>query len=629
MCKYFFAGTLLMVFVQSAICQSGPYRPTDENLMPYGNRFMHWEKPQTSVRTYYVDQHHPAADDRNPGTEASPFLTISRAAQVLQAGERVVIKGGTYRETIIPVQGGTGPDSMIIYEAAPGEEVLVKGSEVLDPDTWVPSRGWQVGGRDHYGVIPDSILDRVVQYDLHDIDFKGYNPFGMLNLMEDPTHLDHTKVKMDTHFKKRGMLFVNGIPLEQVSRPVELTGKTAGAFWPEHNGLRIHVRFPDGVNYREAETEITAREQVFAPRAYGLGYIKISGIHFAMAGNGFPVPQRGIVSSARGHHWIIEDCIIEWANSLGVDLGNEMWNTTVGPHLGHHIFRRNIVRNCGVSGLQGQRGEHYLIEDNLFENIGWHDVEHGWESGAIKLHLSKHTLIRRNVFRNIVHAPGIWLDYLASENCRITRNVFTGITTARGAIYIEVSRKMMRIDHNVFHGLRSQYWISGDYGAGGSALYTDGSDSLHFDHNLAFDIENTGYGAYANAARIVQGRGGTDRNHLVTNNIFVDCRQHAIEFPNEHHKSDYNIFSRMPAGYLKIRYPEPSLLLDLQAWQDYYNWEKNGRLIPGLHFQLDPGSLTLTYQALEVLPAFAGPFQPQLTPGSAMDIDPRKNIQRP
>lgn len=618
---------VLFIAMASVITIAGenPFRQIDTSLMPYGNHFEIWEQPQHPVRTYYVSQEHPNASDQNPGTQDAPFLTISRAAEVLQPGETVMIGTGIYRETVTPPRGGSSPEKMIVYQAMPGAKVMIKGSEVLDRDGWQTSRGWQVGGRDHYGVIPDSILDAVYQYDLHDIEFKGYNPFGMVNLMVDQTHLDYTRVKMESHFKKRGLVFVDGQILEQVAKPVELTGKQHGAYWVEHNGLRIHVRFPDGKVPETAKVEITTREQLFAPIKYGLGYIKISGIHFAHAGNGFPVPQRGMVSSSRGHHWIIEDCVIEWANSLGVDLGNEMWNTTVGPQVGHHIFRRNIIRNCGVSGLQGQRGIYYLVEDNLFENIGWHDVEHGWESGAIKLHLSRHTLIRRNVFRNIVHAPGIWLDYLASENCRITQNVFTGITTARGAIYIEVSRKKMRIDHNVFHGLRSQYWISGDYGAGGSALYTDGSDSLRFDHNLAFDIENTGFGAYANPGRILAGRGGTDRNHEVIRNIFVDCRKHAIEFPNEHHFSDFNVFSDMPAGYLKLRYPEPTLLLDIKAWQDYYHWEKNGRYIPGLRFNIDPDNLLLTIRSGVTLPEGYGPFKDALEPGMILNIDPRKN----
>ena len=112
----------------------------------------------------------------------------------------------------------------------------------------------------------------------------------------------------------------------------------------------------------------------------------------------------------------------------------------------------------------------------------------------------------------------------------LPQNVFSDITTARGAVYLEASHNHSRVDHNIFHKLRSQYWLSGDYGAGGSALYTDGTDSIDFDHNLAIDIENTGYGAYLNAKRIVGDRGGITRWHDVRHNIFYDCQKHSIEF---------------------------------------------------------------------------------------------------
>jgi hypothetical protein len=325
------------------------------------------------------------------------------------------------------------------------------------------------------------------------------------------------------------------------------------------------------------------------------------------SGNGFPVPQRGMVSASRGHHFIIENCKIIWANSLGIDLGNEMWHTEIEEELGHHIFRQNEILNCGIAGLEGMRGENYLIEDNLFQNIGWQDAEHGFESGAIKLHMSKGTLIRRNVFRDVVYAPGIWLDYMASQNCRITQNVFTNITTARGCIYIEVSRRQIRIDHNFFHNTHSQYWISGDYGAGGNALYTDGSDSIIFDHNMALNIENTGYGSYANAARIVKGRGGTERNQKILNNIFIDCGKHAIELPNKYNHADYNIFSKMGSGYLTLKNPEPQLLLDLNAWQDYLNWGENSNYIKKIEVSFDDKNLELTIDGEDGMNE-AGPF---------------------
>ena len=74
-----------------------------------------------------MDNQNPRAADSNPGTKELPFSTINKAAQVLQPGERVVIMTGVYRERVVPKRGGTGPDKMISYEAAPGANVVVKG----------------------------------------------------------------------------------------------------------------------------------------------------------------------------------------------------------------------------------------------------------------------------------------------------------------------------------------------------------------------------------------------------------------------------------------------------------------------------------------------------------------------
>lgn len=58
-----------------------------------------------------------------------------------------------------------------------------------------------------------------------------------------------------------------------------------------------------------------------------ISLLSFSSIHaqdYVMA-NGFPVPQRGLVSTNRGHHWIIEDNTLLWANGVSLDVGKEDW----------------------------------------------------------------------------------------------------------------------------------------------------------------------------------------------------------------------------------------------------------------------------------------------------------------
>lgn len=56
--------------------------------------------PPTPSNTYYVDVNNPNASDNNPGTEALPFRTIQKAVTVVQAGDTILVKPGTYHELV-------------------------------------------------------------------------------------------------------------------------------------------------------------------------------------------------------------------------------------------------------------------------------------------------------------------------------------------------------------------------------------------------------------------------------------------------------------------------------------------------------------------------------------------------
>ena len=72
--------------------------------------------------------------DSNPGTPDEPLRTIQRGAELAQPGDTVTVHQGVYRERITPSRGGESDARCIVYQAAPGEKVVVKGSE--------PLKGW-------------------------------------------------------------------------------------------------------------------------------------------------------------------------------------------------------------------------------------------------------------------------------------------------------------------------------------------------------------------------------------------------------------------------------------------------------------------------------------------------------
>ncbi|WP_158560399.1 DUF7594 domain-containing protein [Paenibacillus contaminans] len=97
--------------------------------------------------TYYVS---PTGSDSNDGMSLStPFKTIQKAANVMVAGDLCYIRGGTYRETVIPVHSGTSGNT-ITFQNYNGEQVTVSG---LDPVT-----GWSLDAGSVYKAVMNGTL---------------------------------------------------------------------------------------------------------------------------------------------------------------------------------------------------------------------------------------------------------------------------------------------------------------------------------------------------------------------------------------------------------------------------------------------------------------------------------------
>jgi Right handed beta helix region len=73
----------------------------------------------------------PNGDDANPGTADRPWATINYAAQRVEAGDTIVIRGGEYvLHDQIRVGHSGRPDAWITFVAYPGEHPLINAKEV-------------------------------------------------------------------------------------------------------------------------------------------------------------------------------------------------------------------------------------------------------------------------------------------------------------------------------------------------------------------------------------------------------------------------------------------------------------------------------------------------------------------
>jgi hypothetical protein len=558
--------------------------PGDFDLLPDGTRFAFWDDKTNYTKELHVAQKNPQASDDNPGTIEKPLRTINAAARLLQPGEKVIIHEGIYRESVQPLRGGTSQDKMITYEAARGEKVIVTGSESWKP-VFQASTGYGVRARPRSSSTgtPETTEIKVWMGDLPPNFFIGYNPFTVRNTYRyisrwgragEPDWLARALLY-------RGAVYANGIPLKQVLGPAELA-QVENSFWAEDPGLRLHIRLSKDIDPSTISFEVTAREQVFAPKEFGLGYIKVSGFIFEHAADGPPVPQRAAVSTSRGHHWIIENNRIEWCNAEGIDLGSQDFAADRTYKGVGHIVRNNIIRNIGICGIAGPGMENILVEKNLIENVGLLDLERNCESAGLKFHGPHNTLVRQNIFRHINNASGIWFD-VASVNCRIVNNVFADITTLFGGVWMEINFEQNSIDHNIFWDINNdtkedpttpapEQWAFGN----GTAIRADCNEKLIIAHNLFGKC--TEHAISLNlyqSTRVVAGRTGVGYANKVVNNIFVGTPLRIYLAKKNENLIDGNLYDvrNDQGGPFLLNYPQPANWQNLAGWQEFFGFD--------------------------------------------------------
>ena len=576
------------------------------SILPDGRSYEFWETDPVWERELFVNGSDPSASDDNDGSEAAPFRTIGKAAQAAAPGTRVRIHAGTYRECVSPAMGGTDPEHMISYEAFGDGDVIVSAAEVVTE--FRPSEGW-MAVRAWGAPQPEDL--RIWEYDLDPDVFRGYNPFCAVNMLHDRLFIEYDKTDMTTYLNRRGCVFCDGKPLKQVPL-YEGMGQEEDTYWVEANGMKVHFRLKGDADPKDHLIEVTVREQCFAPEKEFLNYIRVKGLICEKAATGAPVPQRGAISAHRGHHWIIEDCEVNWSNGVAIDVGNECWHHThtEGEVIGWSVIRNCRIRDAGVCGIAGMFAERLLIEDCVIEGTGWQKMELSWEAGAIKLHNSVNGLIRRNVFRNTFRADHLWLD-CGNENNRITGNLFLDGIEQREAIFIECTRDGINlIDNNVIWNVQGRFdpaqvpqepGSSGWYKlreldvVNGYGVYGEGTDRLHISHNLIGKCRHSGYYMKPVGFRMHgMDRGGTGRDAKIINNIFYDCGEAAIDFPTRDNTAEGNLYVRMNGGYLRVMYPEPEVCLNLPAWKEFCGFDKEGQNA-WFDIDVDPETGKVTY----------------------------------
>lgn len=540
--------------------------------MPGGEEFALWEDETDYQKIYYVNQNHPDASDSNEGSAGRPFASIGRAAEVLQAGEKVIISSGTYREFVQPARGGKSNAEMISYEAETGASVVISGAAVFREE-WVTS----------LSPAGQPFSHKLWMAPLKEDYFPGSNPFSIQNASEEDIDLMPWAEDWKGHFPYtlgRGMIFQDGRRLVQMAEYTDMI-RLPGSYWIGPEAKFIHIQPYNEADPNEAEMEISVHQQLFSPEKSGSSFIHLKGLEFEKAGNGFPRVGTGAVFVNGGSHWIIEDCKVSQCNSVGIEAGARVKeravstreeNAAADTHKGGFIIRNNEVFECGTGGIQGHNVFHSLIQNNHIHHIGWQNVERYWECAAIKILVVQNSLATGNVIHDVEGASAIWFDW-DIRNSRISGNIIYDIApNYNGAVFIEASQVPNSIDNNFF-------WNIGSFGV---ALYD--TDLCRVANNF-FGKSQVPISSRVNTHRTLNGRLLTSKDNQMVNNIFYHVERPSIVQSAEN-THDYNLII-----------PEKS---DMPSSE---KWDKHSKTLDA-GFVFDRSKLELEVRASEEFPVF-------------------------
>jgi alpha-N-arabinofuranosidase len=397
-----------------------------------------------SAKEYHVSVN---GNDGDNGSVSKPFRTINQAARVAMPGDVILVHSGIYREQIIPPRGGNSDTERIVYEAAPGEKVEIKGSEIikdwkrLDNDTWMVK-------------IPNAF-------------------FGKFNPYVEIIQGDWFTPQPEGRKYHTGAVYLNGDWLMEAARKEEVmcpADKKNPLWWTEvgETTTIIWAQFINADPNQET-VEINVRQTVFYPDEPFINFITLRGFVMQHAATNWAPPtaeQMGLVGTHWSRGWIIENNVVQYSKCVGIALGKygdefdnrdtESAEGYVGTikralafgwnkgTIGGHLVRNNTIAYCEQAGIVGSMGCAFsTIQGNTIHDIHIHRLFSGAEMAGIKFHGAIDVQIMNNhIYQSCL---GVWLDWMA-QGAQVKNNLMNDNSLD---IFLEVDHGPMLVSNNI------------------------------------------------------------------------------------------------------------------------------------------------------------------------------------
>jgi parallel beta-helix repeat protein len=341
---------------------------------------------------YTVAQRDPSASDENAGSAEKPWKTIGRSLSQLKPGDTLHVRAGVYRESVmLPRQDwklggvaypafrtGSNVAETVRFLAAPGEDVVIKGSDVVTGWTvhtnaiWVRD-GWTYNSQQVF-------CDGEILQQMGGV---------MVSVLQEP---------WIGEYKDKGF---------QDLKP--------GSFFYDRERQKLFVWLKDGGDPNARLMEAGARPFLFTVDGQ---YVHIVGFKMTHGDVGAMINWPSVFIN--GSQNVIEDCEITWCDYIALSLGGD-----------NNTARRCKLNHNGNAGMCGWGWGNRVLDCQL----AWNNTRHwssGWGAGGMKIIPSAHGwIISGCLVEHNLWSDGIWFDTananVTIQNCIMRYNDGSGI----------------------------------------------------------------------------------------------------------------------------------------------------------------------------------------------------------
>ncbi len=459
--------------------------------------------------TYYVATN--GSDFASGLWMASPFRTVQKAMDTAVAGDIVYVRGGVYREQVDVQRGGGTAGNPVRVQNYNGENVVIKGSEVVTGWTRHSGSVWKKTG---WLANSQQVF----------VDFDDLNPSA------GPKPLQQIGVP-STYYTA----WEYNVPVGS-----GLSSMVPGSFWYDAPTATLYVWLADGSDPNAHVVEASVRRRLFF---MARPWIVLEGLRFRHS-NGAAFSQQSAAIEMSSNS-IVQRCDVQYTDFTGVAMGYLQTNTQLLD---------SVVSNNGALGVVAAATTNFRVAGNTLNANNYRNFNPLWHAGGFKAATKAYGVVESNLVA-YNNGSGVWFDYANSGMPIVIRSNYIHSNGPKDSgIFFEVSKNGLIYNNVVANNTRR-------------GIYISASDNTRVLNNTVTRISGHAGIEFGGMPR----EGATLTNNQMLNNIVshgTTTQDVMIAAPNggtiQGNTSNYNVIYR---GTSAIRLYSGAAYYDLLKWR--------------------------------------------------------------